>query len=64
MSRDNEIEYYRRRAEEEVERASNATEPSVVAVHYAMAELYLARLPERKDELPAVPPEEGPGTST
>jgi hypothetical protein len=37
-------EYYRSRAEQELERAQQSTAPKVVAAHYALAELYLERL--------------------
>jgi len=41
------------RAEQELELAQRATRPEVVAAHYRLAELYLARLPpqsEAKDD--------------
>ena len=37
-------EYYQSRAEQELERAQKATDPKVVAAHYALAELYLERV--------------------
>lgn len=37
-------DYFRRRAEQEVELAQSATEPAVVSAHYRMAELYLERV--------------------
>ena len=40
---DTDSEYFQRRAEEEVERAMDATVPEVVAAHYALSELYLQR---------------------
>lgn len=39
------LDYYERRAEQELELAQRATKPEVVAAHYRLAELYLARLP-------------------
>ena len=39
------LDYYERRAEQELELAQRATRPEVVAAHYRLAELYLARLP-------------------
>lgn len=39
------LDYYERRAEQELELAQRATNPEVVAVHYRLAELYLDRLP-------------------
>lgn len=42
--RDQDLDYYQTRAEEEVERARRAQSPAVVAVHYELAELYLARI--------------------
>jgi hypothetical protein len=36
--------YYQHRAEIEVERAQTATLPSVVQVHYQLAEAYLGKL--------------------
>jgi len=41
---DTDSEYFQRRAEEEVERAKDATVPEVVAAHYALSELYLQRV--------------------
>lgn len=43
MSQDDEF-YYRRRAEEEVERARQAVDPRIVEFHYALTELYLEKL--------------------
>ena len=43
MSADD-VAYYQRRAEEEVERARLATDPRSVQFHYAMTELYLEKL--------------------
>ncbi|NNM77794.1 hypothetical protein HJG53_12835 [Sphingomonas sp. ID1715] len=37
-------EYYQARAEQELERAQQATDSRVVAVHFALAELYLERV--------------------
>ncbi len=36
--------YYQRRAEAELERAQQATEPGAVKAHYQLAEAYLGRL--------------------
>jgi len=41
--------YYQQRAEVEIERAQLATMPSVVHVHYRLAEAYLDKI--AKDEL-------------
>lgn len=37
-------DYYQMRAEQEIELAQRATTPEVVAAHYRLSELYLARL--------------------
>ncbi len=42
--------YFQRRAEQEVEQAQRATQPEVVAVHYALANHYLERMAQSKDE--------------
>ncbi len=48
---DQDLEYYQKRAEEEVERARRAQSPAVVTVHYELAELYLARIsPKEQSE--------------
>ena len=39
---DQDFEYYQKRAEEEVDRSRRAHSPAVVAVHYELAERYLA----------------------
>lgn len=41
---DRDAEYYQMRAEQEIELAQRATKPEVVAAHYRLSELYLARL--------------------
>ena len=43
MARDDES-YYRRRAEEEIERAQQSNDPNVVRSHYLLAELYLDQI--------------------
>jgi len=43
MSQDD-ISYYHYRAEEEITRASEATDPRTVAFHYSLANLYLDRV--------------------
>lgn len=45
-------EYYHSRAEQELERAQESTDPRVVAVHHALAELYLERLTAEQSESP------------
>lgn len=61
---DTDSEYFQRRAEEEVERAMDATVPEVVAAHYALSELYLQRVngasaPARGGEAVASRPSRG-----
>lgn len=41
---ENDLNYYRRRAECELERAQAATIPKVVAAHYQLANAYLERV--------------------
>ena len=41
---DSDVEYLQRRAEQEIELARLSTKPEVVAVHYALAEMYLQRV--------------------
>lgn len=41
---DDDAAYFRLRAEQELERAQRATKPEVAAVHFALADLYRARL--------------------
>ena len=36
--------YFERRAEEEIERARECTDPRTVAIHYTLSELYLERV--------------------
>ena len=49
MSNDD-LAYFRQRAETEVERAAQATRPEVVAAHYQLATAYLERLESDEDE--------------
>lgn len=37
-------EYYRKRAEQELQLAQSATDPKVVAAHYQLSQLYLEKL--------------------
>ena len=65
---DDDLAYFERRAEQELQLAQQAVDPQVVAAHYRLAELYLERLStERAADLvsaedsvgevgPAVPP--------
>lgn len=41
---EDDVTYYRQRADAELERAQQATKPEVVAVHYQLAEAYLERV--------------------
>lgn len=41
---DDDRTYFERRAEEEIERARESTDPRTVAIHYALSELYLERI--------------------
>jgi len=41
---DDDRAYFERRAEEEIERARECTDPRTVAIHYALSELYLERI--------------------
>lgn len=36
--------YFEQRAEQEIERARESTDPRTVAIHYALSELYLERI--------------------
>ena len=47
---ENDLTYYRRRAEFELEQAQAATVPNVVAAHYQLATAYLARVDAAKAE--------------
>lgn len=38
------VTYYRQRADAELERAQQATKPKVVTVHYQLAQAYLERV--------------------
>lgn len=42
--------YFERRAEQEIERARESSDPRIVAVHYALSELYLERIGAAPDE--------------
>lgn len=41
---EDDVTYFRRRAEAELERAQRATHPGVVKAHYDLANLYLERV--------------------
>lgn len=41
---DDDLAYFERRAEQELQLAQQAVDPQVVAAHYRLAELYLERL--------------------
>lgn len=47
---ESDTEYFQLRAEQEVERARLATKSEVVAVHYALSELYLERVAKARPE--------------
>lgn len=51
MQREDDLQYYYRRAETELERAQRAVDPAAVKVHYLLAGYYLDRVYNR--ELPA-----------
>ncbi len=60
--------YYRRRAQEEVERACASDDPRVVEFHYVLSELYFGRLLEKAggEDVPPfdlIPPPAPPRTS-
>lgn len=44
------LEYLERRAQQEIGLAQQARRPEVVAVHYALSELYLERLAQKRSE--------------
>ena len=46
LVKDEDRAYFERRAEEEIERARESTDPRSVAIHYALSELYLDRIAE------------------
>lgn len=41
---EDDVTYYRQRAETELEQAQRATQPEVVSAHYRLAEAYLERV--------------------
>ena len=41
---EDDVTYYRQRADAELERAQQATRPEVVSAHYRLAEAYLERV--------------------
>lgn len=45
---EDDVQYYQRRAEEEVARAQQAADPRTVSLHYELAELFLERVSEIK----------------
>ena len=47
---ESDTDYFQLRAEQEVERARLATKPEVVAVHYALSELYFECLAKARPE--------------
>ena len=51
MSNDD-LTYYRHRAETETEMAAQATQPKVVAAHYKLANAYFDRIASADDEEP------------
>jgi hypothetical protein len=53
-----ELEYFQRRAEEELERAQSSSVRVAVAAHFKMAELYLERIARMNDASPAELPDE------
>jgi hypothetical protein len=65
---DDDLAYFERRAEQELQLAQQAVDPQVVAAHYRLAELYLERVSTKRaaelvsaedsiDEVdPSVPP--------
>lgn len=44
MQRDDDLQYYYRRAETELERAQTAVDPAAVKAHYLLAGYYLDRV--------------------
>lgn len=51
MQREDDLQYYYKRAETELERAQSAVDPAAVKAHYLLAGYYLDRVYNR--ELPA-----------
>lgn len=47
--REPDLDYFQRRAEQEVRSAQYATDPAAVAAHYAIAETYLDRVARIQD---------------
>lgn len=45
---EDDVQYYQRRAEEELARAQQAVDPKIVSLHYELAELFLERVSENK----------------
>ena len=45
---EDDVQYYQRRAEEEIARAQCAVDPEAVSLHYQLSELLLARVSELK----------------
>ncbi len=41
---EDDVTYYRQRADAELQRAQQATKPKVVAVHYQLAQAYIERV--------------------
>ncbi len=41
---EDDVQYYQRRAEEELARAQQAVDPEIVSLHYELAELFLERV--------------------
>ena len=46
--------YFELRAEQEIERARESTDPRSVAIHYTLSELYLERIGAARGEADAV----------
>ena len=57
------VEYFQRRAEEEVNQAQQATVPAVVAAHYRLAELYLERVAQAESSRASMGEDTGCGRS-
>lgn len=45
---DDDLEYFQRRAEQEIAAAQWSATTEVVAIHYALSEMYLERLAKRR----------------
>lgn len=64
MNEEDDLEYFQRRAEEELELAQKADVPAVVSAHYELAENYLDRVDRNAAEAAegdVPPPGEGRG---